>query len=60
MNVKEIRVIAKKLGINGDKMVKSDLIRAVQIKEGNKPCFQTGVTACAQTECSWFGDCQKA
>jgi hypothetical protein len=60
MNVKEIKVIAKSMDINGSKMTKSDLIRAIQSKEGNKPCFQTGVITCDQSECSWFGDCQKA
>ncbi len=59
MIVKEIRVIAKKMGINGSKMLKADLIRAIQIKEGNTPCFQSGVIACPQTKCCWWGDCQK-
>ncbi|MBU3983863.1 MAG: hypothetical protein KJ985_10425, partial [Proteobacteria bacterium] len=44
---------------NGAKMLKMDLIRAIQVKEGNTPCFQSGVTACPQTGCCWWGDCQK-
>jgi hypothetical protein len=59
MTVKEIKKRAKEMGINGTKMLKADLIRAIQIKEGNTPCYQTGVVACGQTGCCWFGDCQK-
>jgi hypothetical protein len=59
MTVKEIKKIAKEMGINGAKMLKADLIRAIQGKEGNTPCYQTGVVACGQTGCCWFGDCQK-
>lgn len=59
MNVKEIRARAKEMGINGAKMLKGDLIHAIQEKEGNTPCFQTGVVACPQIACCWFGDCQK-
>ena len=59
MTVKEIKKLAKALGLNGGKMVKADLIRAIQGKEGNTPCYQTGVVACCQIGCCWFGDCQK-
>ena len=59
MTVKEIKKIAKARGINGAKMLKADLIRAIQVKEGNSPCYETGVVACAQTGCCWWGDCQK-
>jgi len=59
MIVKEIRKMAKEMGINGAKMLKVDLIRAIQLKEGNAPCCQNGVTDCTQTGCCWWGDCQK-
>jgi hypothetical protein len=59
MIVKEIRKMAKGMGVNGAKMLKVDLIRAIQIKEGNTPCYQSGITACPQTGCCWWGDCQK-
>jgi len=35
MTVKELKKIAKERGINGAKMLKADLIRAIQVKEGN-------------------------
>jgi len=59
MTVKEIKKMAKEMGIKSGKMLKTDLIREIQGKEGNTPCFQTGVVACSQTRCCWFGDCQK-
>ncbi|MCX5871388.1 MAG: Rho termination factor N-terminal domain-containing protein [Deltaproteobacteria bacterium] len=59
MTVKEIKKIAKERGINGARMLKADLIRAIQVKEGNSPCYETGIVACTQTRCCWWGDCQK-
>jgi hypothetical protein len=59
MIVKEIKKIAKERGIKSAKMLKADLIRIIQIKEGNSPCYETGIVACDQTGCCWWGDCQK-
>ena len=58
MVVKEIKAIAKKMGISVGKMKKADLIRTIQITEGNTPCFQTGVMeTCGQDNCCWRADC---
>lgn len=57
MTVKEIKAIAKKMGINAGKMKKTDLVRSIQAAEGNTPCFQTGVTSCDQENCCWRSDC---
>jgi hypothetical protein len=57
MTVKEIKAIAKKMGIKAGKMKKADLIRTIQVTEGNTPCFQTGVTSCDQENCCWRSDC---
>lgn len=59
MIVKEIKKMAKEMGINGAKMLKGDLIRAIQSKEGNSPCYRTGIIDCPQTACCWWEDCQK-
>ena len=59
MIVQEIRKIAKGMGINGTKMLKKELIRAIQVKEGNIPCYQSGINDCAQSDCCWHSDCQK-
>ena len=57
MTVKEIKIIAKKMGIQPGKMKKADLIRTIQVTEGNTPCFKTGVTDCDQESCCWRSDC---
>ena len=58
MTVKEIKEIAKKMGIQGGKMKKADLVRTIQAAEGNTPCFQTGeAETCGQENCCWRSDC---
>lgn len=58
MTLKEIRDKAKSLGVkNYSKMNKADLIKAIQMAEGNSPCFQE-ITDCRQYDCCWMGDCQ--
>ncbi|MBW2465794.1 MAG: Rho termination factor N-terminal domain-containing protein [Deltaproteobacteria bacterium] len=58
MTVKEIKVIAKKMGIQAGKMKKADLIRSIQTTEGNTPCYQTGAAdSCGQDICCWRSDC---
>ena len=58
MNIKEIREKAKGLGIkNIAKMKKADLIKAIQVQEGNSPCYQE-IVDCRQYDCCWMGDCQ--
>ncbi|MEK6197271.1 MAG: Rho termination factor N-terminal domain-containing protein [Desulfobacterales bacterium] len=57
MTVKEIKIIAKKMGIQAGKMKKTDLVRTIQMAEGNPPCFQTGATSCDQENCCWRSDC---
>jgi hypothetical protein len=61
MNMTEIRTIAKERGISSAKLRKVELIRAIQLDERNDPCFATdNVKSCAQTNCLWFTDCEKA
>jgi hypothetical protein len=58
MNMKDIREKAKALGMkNYSKMKKGDLIRAIQVAEGNAPCYEQ-ITDCRQFDCCWMGDCQ--
>jgi hypothetical protein len=59
MTVKDVKKKAKEMGIKSTKVLKADLIRAIQAREGNSPCYKTGVVACDQSGCCWFGDCQK-
>jgi len=58
MNMKEIRAIAKAQGVKPLKRTKADLIRSIQLKEGNFDCFASAQRqACNQTACLWRDDC---
>jgi len=37
---------------------KQELIRSIQEKQGDAPCFQTGKEYCDQYDCCWRRDCQ--
>jgi len=57
MNMPEVRKRAKELGVKTGGIKKSDIIRDIQTKEGNTPCFQTGMKTCDQSNCCWRSDC---
>lgn len=58
MQIAEIRKKAKDIGIKIDvKTKKLDLIRAIQTKEGNFPCFGTASEYCDQINCIFREDC---
>ena len=57
MLVKEIKNMAVKMGMSAGKMKKEELIRAIQKKEGNLPCFNTAENNCDQIKCLWRDDC---
>lgn len=59
MKLQEIKVIAQRLEVPARKMTKAELIRAVQGKEGNTECFETGALSdCGQDQCLWRSDCK--
>jgi hypothetical protein len=58
MKLEQIRSIAKLHSISPGKLSITELVRAIQSKEGNFECFGTAVNGeCAQTGCSWREDC---
>ena len=58
MTIKEIQVVARKMGLKAAKMKKVELVRTIQEAEENTPCFQTGAaSSCGQTNCLWLSDC---
>jgi len=58
MRFQDIRQMAKTFGINTYQMKKVDMIRAIQDKEHNIPCFGTSrVDYCAEDTCLWRSDC---
>jgi hypothetical protein len=57
MTVKELRAIAKDLGIRTNNLRKAELIRAIQLAEGNFDCFGTAEDYCDQLKCLFRKDC---
>ncbi|MEN6440634.1 MAG: SAP domain-containing protein [Syntrophobacter sp.] len=57
MKMQEIRTIAKKLGINSFGKSKRDLVREIQLKEGNFDCYERSDGFCDQSECLFRGSC---
>jgi len=59
MKMQEIRKIAVYWGVDTkigrSKRSKKDIIRDIQVKEGNSPCFRTK-EAC-ENDCLWKADC---
>ena len=57
--LKEVRNIARKMGIDTRNVYQTDLIRAIQRAEGNNACFATSsVQTCGQMNCLWRTDCK--
>jgi len=58
VKLQEIKAIAKQKGVKAGSMKKVELIRAIQMAEGNCDCFLTEyVTECGQMNCLWRNDC---
>ncbi|MBU1425871.1 MAG: SAP domain-containing protein [Gammaproteobacteria bacterium] len=58
MKITVIKNIAKSLGINPDNLLKTELIKTIQLKEGNYDCYGTAYDGeCDQFECCWREDC---
>lgn len=58
MHIQDIRQMAKAMQINTFHMKKKDIVRAIQDKEQNIPCFGTGrVQYCEEDICLWREDC---
>ncbi|MFP4162124.1 MAG: SAP domain-containing protein [Ectothiorhodospira sp.] len=60
MNLATVRHIARGKGVPPDHLCKRELIRAIQIAEGNQPCFgQAPGGTCAHHDCHWHEDCRR-
>lgn len=58
MKIDEIKGIAKQHDIKIGKLKKAELVRAIQLAEGNDACFESSqASGCGQTECLWRADC---
>jgi hypothetical protein len=59
MTFAEIKQKAIEHGIRVVGVKKTDIVRAIQIQEGNTPCFASGkVAECGQTHCLWLTVCE--
>jgi len=58
MNMAQIKAVAQDRGVKPGRMKKEDLVRAIQLQEGNPQCFNTNFSQeCGQPECLWREDC---
>ena len=58
MNMQEIRVLAKDMGIKSARMSKVNLVQTIQRTEGNFSCFASALNGeCDQQQCLWCDDC---
>jgi hypothetical protein len=58
MRLEDIRSIAREHGIKPNKLSKTELIKCIQIGEGNFDCFATAYNGeCSQAGCCWREDC---
>jgi len=59
MTFAKIKHIAVEHGVRVVGVKKADIVRAIQEKEGNTPCFATGkANECAQPHCLWSAACE--
>jgi hypothetical protein len=59
MNMMELREKAKPLGVKPARMKKIELVRAIQVAEGNRPCYGTQEGRCTNGYCCFWADCRK-
>ena len=58
MRIDQVRSIAKSHNIDPGHLSKSELIRTIQIEEGNFDCFGSAYEGeCDQSGCLWRRDC---
>jgi hypothetical protein len=58
MNMKTIRHLAKTLKVDTAQLSKTDLIKKIQLAEGNFDCYGSATSGeCDQPDCVWRSDC---
>ncbi len=61
MRIQQVRNEAKLRGIHPGKLSKGELIKTIQLEEGNFDCYGSALTGeCDQLECTWREDCFSA
>ena len=59
INMSKLRQKARALDIDTKNMDRSQLIRTIQLTEGNSPCFKTNQGWCKEESCCFRGECLK-
>jgi hypothetical protein len=58
MKMEEVRTIAKAHSVKPERLSKADLIKRIQVDEGNFDCYATAKNGeCDQLNCIWREDC---
>lgn len=57
MEISKVREKAKVFGIKTAGLKKAAIIREIQQREGNFPCFGTAENDCDRGDCCWREDC---
>ncbi len=60
MKVAEVKERAAEMNIKVTGRKKTEMIRSIQVSEGNYPCFKTAEGQCDQHDCYWREDCLSA
>ena len=61
MLINEVRKIAKEYGIKTSRAKKAEMIKMIQVNEGNFDCFSSATNGfCDQDSCLWRDDCLSA
>jgi len=56
--LQDVIAIAENMGIEVGRLIKTELVRAIQRAEGNYDCYMSGeVLTCGQVNCLWREDC---
>ena len=57
VSMKQIKGMARRFEINPAGLSRTELVRKIQIAEGNFPCYRTAEKSCDQPDCLWLDDC---
>jgi hypothetical protein len=57
MHTPELATLAKRYLLSADCLSMPQLVRKIQLAQGNQDCFATGKRSCEQNQCPWRDGC---
>jgi hypothetical protein len=57
MHTPELVALAERYLLSTTGLSVPQLVRKIQLAQGNQDCFATGKRSCQQTQCPWRDDC---